>query len=178
MKDRSQKIAKYARYMLIILVCFISTFLVLKLCNQFSGHYGYHISQSIESAKPIKSKERPSPKDRLGLNNLHLEDNGIKIKVNSYKIVKIADTNSMDPVIDEGSEVIEITPKTYDELKVGDIISYESYKYGVVIIHRIIKIGKDRYGWYAICKGDNNKVEDAEKVRFNQIRGVVVAILY
>jgi uncharacterized protein (UPF0248 family) len=46
------------------------------------------------------------------------------------------------------------------------------------IIHRVVKIGQDSEGWYAILKGDNLSQEDPEKVRFDQVQRVVVAIIY
>ena len=38
--------------------------------------------------------------------------------------------------------------------------------------------GFDNEGWYAITKGDNNVVEDNWKVRFEQIEGIVIGIIY
>ena len=63
-------------------------------------------------------------------------------------------------------------------LDVGDIISfYPSFAEGLVV-HRIIEIGNDNKGWYARTKGDNNPSADPGKVRFEDIHGVIVAILY
>ena len=44
--------------------------------------------------------------------------------------------------------------------------------------HRVIEVGSDTAGGYYIVKGDNNPVEDSEKVRFAQIEGIVVAVVY
>ena len=46
------------------------------------------------------------------------------------------------------------------------------------IIHRVIDTGRDKEGTYYITKGDNNPVKDSEKVRFNQIKGLLIAIIY
>ena len=70
----------------------------------------------------------------------------------------------------------QVIPENQEELQEGDIISFET-DYGT-IIHRIIKIDYDKEGWYAITKGDNSPVNDSEKVRFTQIKRVVVAIIY
>ena len=47
-----------------------------------------------------------------------------------------------------------------------------------MIIHRVIETGYDEQGWFAVTKGDNLKEKDPEKVRFNQIVGLVVGVLY
>ena len=84
----------------------------------------------------------------------------------------------MDPVIDSTSKAIQIIPKSEREIHVGDIVSYQSkYKDGIVA-HRVVEIGYDSLGWYARLKGDNNPYTDPGNVRFEQIKRVVVAVIY
>ena len=52
------------------------------------------------------------------------------------------------------------------------------YLLGGLIIHRITSIGYDNDGWFCNTKGDNNAVTDPEQIRFSQVNGVVVAIIY
>jgi signal peptidase I len=87
------------------------------------------------------------------------------------------DTNSMDPIIDQGANAIEIVPDNPSQLKEGDIISYKSKYAEGTIIHRIVEINNDNE-WYARVKGDNLDFQDPGKVRFDQIQRVVVGILY
>ena len=70
----------------------------------------------------------------------------------------------------------EAIPSSETEIHIGDIISYK-YE-DMVLIHRVIELGKDSSGWYAITKGDNLDYNDPEKVRFNQVKGIVIGILY
>jgi hypothetical protein len=88
------------------------------------------------------------------------------------------DTNSMDPVFDAGSNALEIVPKSSEDVHEGDIVSYKSTLIDGAIIHRVIETGEDEDGWYARMQGDNLDQEDPEKVRFDQIQRVVVAIIY
>jgi len=126
---------------------------------------------------PMQGPERLSPSDRIDSSQLSMTANGLLVKgLTGIRIVNIADTNSMDPVIDAEATVVETIPKTSDELHLGDIISYKSGDN--LIIHRIIEISSDENGWFATVKGDNNSVPDPDKVRFEQIKGVVVGILY
>lgn len=82
----------------------------------------------------------------------------------------------MDPLIDEDSNAIEILPNSAEEINVGDVISYQT-AYGV-IIHRVIEKSEDQEGIYYIMKGDNSPFKDLQKVRFEDVKGVVVAIIY
>ena len=84
----------------------------------------------------------------------------------------------MDPFIDAEANSFEIKPGNESDIKVGDIISYKPSDYSGMIVHRVIKIGMDEQGWYATVKGDNLKSPDPDKVRFSQINGVLVGIIY
>jgi hypothetical protein len=131
---------------------------------------------SLANGVPAQGPEQVSPADRVDSEQIAVMANGVLIRdLKDVRLVNIADTNSMDPVLDAESTAIEIIPKSADELSVGDIVSYQSGSN--TIIHRIISIGSDSE-WYAITKGDNNAVSDPEKVRFAQIKGVVVGIMY
>jgi len=85
----------------------------------------------------------------------------------------------MDPLLDEDSHAIEISPATPEQINVGDIISYQT-EMGVIIRRVVENRGdeEDGEGIYYIVKGDNNKFHDPFKVRFADVVGVVVAIIY
>lgn len=89
---------------------------------------------------------------------------------------KVLDSRSMIPVFDMGHHTIEIKNPQPERLKVGDIISY--WRYNLRIIHRIVEIGRDDKGWFAIAQGDNQAESDLEKIRPEQIIGVVIAIVF
>ena|SRR3990172_723688 len=129
-------------------------------------------SQSIEPGP----REKASPKDRIPENDVFVYDDRVIIKLKSPQWSRFTNTNSMDPLFDTEAHVIQLVPRSADELQVGDIISYES-SYGI-IIHRIVSLGQDDEGWYAITKGDNNPSRDPAKVRFSQVKRVVVGIIY
>lgn len=118
-----------------------------------------------------------SPSDHISEDNIFVLDDKVIIKVKSPKWAAFTDTNSMDPIIDINSNSIEIKPQNTEEILPGDIISY-SYQDLGLIIHRVIKTGYDEHGWYAITKGDNNFFKDPAKVRFEQVNGVVIGVIY
>ncbi len=124
------------------------------------------------------SDEKPSPLERVKEDQIHVYKDRIIIDLKDAEWATFTDTNSMDPVIDSGSYAIEIVPSTPDDITVGDIISYKSDYASGIIIHRVLEIGKDADGWYCKTKGDNNKDVDPGRIRFSQIKRVVVGIIY
>lgn len=123
-------------------------------------------------------KDRMSPFDRIEESQIHVYNDKIVIDLEGAEWASFTDTNSMDPVIDQGSNAIQIVPKSEDEIHIGDIVSYKHPDADGTIIHRVIKIGYDSVGWYAIMKGDNLVADDPGKVRFDQVKRVLVAVIY
>ena len=122
--------------------------------------------------------EKDSPGDWIKEDQIKVYNDRIIIDLKDAEWASFTNTNSMDPVLDETANAIEVIPKSNEGIHVGDIISYNSEYADGTIIHRIIKIDKDDKGWYCIVKGDNNQSPDPGKIRFNQIRRVLVAIIY
>ena len=122
--------------------------------------------------------ERESPSDWVKENQIHVYKDKIVIDLDGAVWSRFTDTNSMDPLFDAGSNGIEIIPQSVDQVEIGDIISYRSEYADGIIIHRVIDKREDEKGVYFIVKGDNNDNADPGKIRFEQIEGVLVGILY
>jgi signal peptidase I len=122
------------------------------------------------------ANELPSPSDWVKREQIKVYKDRIVIEIPNAVYAEFSDTNSMDPVLDFGANGIEITPQSADQIQVGDIIAYESEQ--GTIIHRVIEKGFDSDGVYFIAKGDNNKVADPHKIRFEQVKRVLVALIY
>jgi len=136
------------------------------------------IEKIIIEEKKLNGEEKESPADRIKDSDVNVFSNNVRIDIRNAKSRKFIDSNSMDPLIDEGTTTIEIKPKYASEIKVGDIIAYDVDGYDYAFVHRVIKIGNDAEGVYFVTKGDNYWQEDPDKVRFSQVEGVVVGILY
>ncbi len=121
--------------------------------------------------------ERDSPSDWVAESEIEMRPDGVFIKFNNPQWAILADTNSMDPVFDTGSHLIQAFPTNPEQIHVGDIVSYNS-PVGFTIVHRVIEIGNDEEGWYAIIKGDNNPTPDPWKVRWDMVTRVTVAVIY
>jgi hypothetical protein len=143
----------------------------------YRDNYELRISQDSAEAS-IVAKERASPQDHIQQSQIHVYSTGVAIDIKDPEWSTFTDTNSMDPVLDKGANAIHIVPQSENDISVGDIIAYESESHTGTIIHRVIEIGNDNEGTYYVLKGDNNPVPDPGKVRFSQIKRVLVAIIY
>ncbi len=126
----------------------------------------------------MTNEEQASPNDWVKENQILVEGDKVTIKIEGAQWSKFTDTNSMDPVIDEYANAIQIIPKDPSQIQVGDIVSYKSDYADGTIIHRVVEIGYDEKGWYCLMKGDNNKSNDPGKIRFSQIKRVTIAVIY
>lgn len=144
--------------------------------NSLYDYYSY--TEQPKIIPYLVNSERISPSDWIKEDQIYVFDNQVILDIKDVTWTRYANTNSMDPVLDETATGLEIRPKTPEELHLGDIISYKSDIFDAFIVHRIIRIGDDEKGWYAIVKGDNSTIQDPERVRFNQIDAVLIGIIY
>lgn len=140
------------------------------------GQYEGGLRQALANIQPIE--ERPSPKDRVDERQIEVYGNRIILDVQNAQWAKFTDTKSMEPILTAQSNAIELEPEDPEDIQVGDIVSYRSDYTDGWIIHRVVHKGEDEKGTYFIMKGDNLPTNDPGRVRFDQIKSVVVAIIY
>lgn len=75
-------------------------------------------------------------------------------------------TDSMKPNLNIG-DIILIQKTENDQIDTGDIVTYKVSENSERITHRIVEKSSDIY----VTKGDNNKLEDKNIVRFENIEG-------
>lgn len=75
-------------------------------------------------------------------------------------------SNSMSPEFNKGDIIVIKKQKDYE---IGEIITYQTNEKDYVT-HRVIEKYEDGF----ITKGDNNNVEDKEKIKIEQIKGKVI----
>lgn len=153
----------------------------IQLPENNNGGYEYESETGFDRALAMlhtRGKEIASPMDRISEDQILVTNEKIVINLKGAEWASFTDTNSMDPLIDAGAHAIEVAPLSEDQVQVGDIAAYESEYADGTIIHRVVYKGEDEKGTYFILKGDNNPVSDPGKIRFEQIKRVVVAIIY
>ncbi|MBI2669133.1 hypothetical protein HYX14_04795 [Candidatus Woesearchaeota archaeon] len=136
----------------------------------------FSVAQKQIPAQFLGGKEIYSPSDWVKEDQIKVYGDKVVMDIPGATWASFTDTNSMDPFIDETSNAIEIRPSHPDSIRPGDIISFRT-SYGTVI-HRVQEAGKDEEGFFYIVKGDNNTAADPYKVRFDDVKGVVVAVVY
>ncbi len=121
--------------------------------------------------------EKISPQDFIQENQIQLYDDKIVINVPGAQISEFANTNSMDPELDDGANGIEV-PIACSDVRKGDIIVYEPSWTDNLVVHRVVNIDSDEKGIYFTLKGDNSQIQDPGKVRCDQIKSLVIGVLY
>lgn len=149
--------------------------LVLLAIGVLIGTLGQTLATSVQYPNG-NAIERSNPQDRIAEDDIFVFPDRVVINLEGAQWARFADTNSMDPVLDQGTNAIQIVPTSIDEIEVGDIISYRSGQR--IIIHRVIEKSIDEQGWYVIAQGDNSLAADPRKIRFEDITRIVVAIIY
>ncbi len=123
--------------------------------------------------------ERISPNDWVKRDQIDYDAKSQLLTIKLKPIVKIfgvADTNSMDGLVDIGHNVIATDEFDRSKLAVGDFIIYHLYT--MLIGHRIVEVHEDGYGRWYWTRGDNNVVNDTYPVRDSQIKWLVIGIIY
>jgi hypothetical protein len=133
----------------------------------------------INLAQPVtETRDKPSPENYFQEEQIKVYKDRVILEAQNVQWAAFEDTKSMLPTINKDSNALQIVPKCPEEIKVGDIISYDSEYSENIIIHRVTFIGKDDAGVYFVMKGDNNQASDPGKIRCSQIQRKVIGIIY
>lgn len=134
---------------------------------------------SLAAMNPFETVQaKENPRDRIPEKAIAVYGDRVILDVQDVQWATFTDTHSMEPVLFKGANALEITPKSADDIKVGDIVSYKSVYADGNIIHRVVYKGTDEEGTYFVMKGDNLPSNDPGRVRFSQMQRVVVAVVY
>ncbi len=96
-----------------------------------------------------------------------------RFMVKGSNVLTVMPTGSMKPVFDERA-ILLTEAANFDDLKVGDIVTYKHPKYGMPVVHRILEKRGDKF-W---SKGDNNGRMDNVYITRKNYTGRVFGIIY
>ncbi len=130
-----------------------------------------------------KTAEQPSPQDFIKRHQIFWNEDEGSVTIHGIKgrvrIPEIADTNSMDGLMDYGHNVLLVEEFDRNKLIVGDIVVFRPTMYRTnSIIHRISKIGEDEDGRWYFTRGDNNAIRDPYRLRNQHIGWLCIGIIY
>jgi len=118
-----------------------------------------------------------APKDRISEDQITVGKDFVLIKMDDPMWSSYENTNSMLPTLSNGHNGIYQKPKGEWDLQIGDIVAYQLGD--EIVVHRIVGINKNADGETVFTlKGDNNEVIDPEIVKYDQIKRVLVGMLY
>lgn len=115
---------------------------------------------------------------RISEEQIYVSESDVTIRIADASLGRFEDSGSMAPLIGQKTKAILVKPDSESDIMVGDIIAYYSGEADGLVSHRVARTSSDEEGWYALAKGDNAPSHDPGKIRFSQIRYVVVGILY
>lgn len=157
--------------MIIFSLAFLSAFFIGIFYGKAGVECEYHPWMKMYSGQEKQISDRILP------DNIQVFRDRVIIMGDFYW-TEYENTNSMLPLLDIGSNGLYYPVYENTDLVIGDVVSYRPTGYDEQYVHRIIDIKEDEDGPYFILKGDNNKLPDPFKVRKNEIKGVMVGILW
>lgn len=129
---------------------------------------------------PETQNDKPSAHSSLYISNMLPELHSVFPERKGYRVSLVANTNSMEPLIDDNCILVSesLTGKYKSRLKdvplsVGDIVIYGSKNYKIV--HRLVS--QDSNGNWLI-KGDNNFRRDPVRLKTSEVLSRVCCIVY
>ena len=96
-----------------------------------------------------------------------------RFMVQGSSMLTVMPTGSMKPVFDERA-ILLMEPAKFDDLKIGDIVTYKHPRYGMPVVHRIQEKRGDKF-W---AKGDNNGRMDEVYITRQNYEARVFGIIY
>lgn len=139
--------------------------------------YEQETPQRIEIIK--EAEELPSPIPRLSKNDVLLDDidNEIEKHYPNSIMVGVTDTNSMEPLVDFGHQIVLIPFKNDEEkskIQVGDVIWFHRMSDGSPnVLHRVI----EKHDGWVMTRGDNLVANDGPTIYAN-IKGYLAMVIY
>ena len=97
-------------YMLKVIGAALAAASLLVLAALIVGQSGVSYGHAASSDVPMQGTEKLSPADRVSWEQIAVDSNGVLIGgLSNVRLVGIADTNSMDPVLDAESTVVGLS---------------------------------------------------------------------
>ncbi len=114
-----------------------------------------------------------APTSALDWNSAMKVATAARFLVKGSSLLTVMPTGSMKPVFDERA-ILLTEAANFDDLKIGDIVTYRHPRYGMPVVHRILEKRGDKF-W---SKGDNNGRMDEVYITRKNYQGRVFGIIY
>ncbi len=167
---KKSNLHKFINILMIIILC-VTCFSAGANLQKYTGQKVYY-----DWLSKIADQKKQVP-DRISSDQIFVDNEKVTIKGN-FTWAEFTNTDSMLPLLDYGSNGIEMIVDKDTELFIGDVVAYQSEGVEGMIVHRIIDSKNDTYGEYYITKGDNLRYPDPIRVRKIDIKRVLVGVIW
>jgi hypothetical protein len=157
----------------------VAVIIALALGYGVAGGFREEVTTVVEVQTHV-DQQTPSP-DYLDITALRWDsDHIVRIWGPDLRLWTPIGT-SMSPTVGDGTHHVLTQRVDTDKIVTGSMLVFKAPVLTGKVLHRVVAVGNDLEGWYAITRGDNVFYSDIDllgKVREEDIEGVVVGILY
>jgi len=122
---------------------------------------------------PMLRDSPEAPSSSLGWDNALRAATAAKLMVDGAGLIAVMPTGSMEPMFNERA-ILLMEPARFEDLKVGDVVTFRDPGIGLIVVHRILERHGDKF-W---SKGDNNGRMDRVYITRENYGARVFGIIY
>jgi signal peptidase len=122
---------------------------------------------------PARREATESPSSSLGWASALRAATAAKLMVNGSELLTVMPTGSMEPMFNERA-ILLMEPARFEDLKIGDVVTYKNPRFGLLVVHRILERHGDKF-W---SKGDGNGRMDRVYITRENYGARVFGIIY
>jgi signal peptidase len=122
---------------------------------------------------PARRESVNSPSSSLEWTSALQAANAARLMVKGSALLTVMPTGSMEPMFNERA-ILLMEPARFEDLKIGDVVTYKNPRFGLLVVHRILEKHGDKF-W---SKGDNNGRMDQVYITRENYGARVFGIIY
>ena len=127
----------------------------------------------LDVSREIRDTTKAAPSSALDASSALVAARLIAGQIEGANVLTVMPTGSMRPMFDEKAFLV-VEPMPYENLEVGDIVTYLHPKFGITVVHRIV----EKHEGFYCTKGDHNSRLDEFSVTPKNYLMRVVAVIY
>ena len=131
------------------------------------------IAYPFDTGRETRETIKAAPSSALDARTAFITATAIASQIKGAKILMVAPTGSMRPMFDEKAYLV-VEPAAFENLRIGDIITYVHPKVNGTVVHRIMEKHGDKF-W---TKGDFNGRMDNVYITRENYSMRVCAVVY
>jgi signal peptidase I len=127
----------------------------------------------FDAGRETRETAKAAPSSTLDSRAAFITATSIAAQIKGARVMTVAATGSMRPMFDEKAYLV-VEPASFENLQIGDVVTYVHPKVAGTVVHRIVEKRGDRF-W---TKGDFNSHMDSVYVTRENYSMRVCAVVY